>query len=105
MMELARKILVVDDTPQNIKVLDAILSPRGYRVVTARSGAEALQKVRDELPTWFSSTSSCRACRGMKWPNVCAPILPPASYPSSWSPPWGHRRRKSRPSRRGPMTS
>jgi adenylate cyclase len=50
MMDPAWKILVVDDTPQNIKVLDAILSPRGYRVVTARSGAEALQKVRDEAP-------------------------------------------------------
>jgi adenylate cyclase len=50
MMDQAWKILVVDDTPQNIKVLDAILSPRGYRVVTARSGAEALQKVRDEAP-------------------------------------------------------
>jgi adenylate cyclase len=50
MMERAWKILVVDDTPQNIKVLDAILSPRGYRVMTARSGAEALQKVRDEAP-------------------------------------------------------
>jgi class 3 adenylate cyclase/CheY-like chemotaxis protein len=50
MMERPWKILVVDDTPQNIKVLDAILSPRGYRVVTARSGPEALQKVRDEAP-------------------------------------------------------
>ena len=50
MMEPAWKILVVDDTPQNIKVLDAILSPRGYRVVTARSGADALQKGRDEAP-------------------------------------------------------
>jgi adenylate cyclase len=50
MMDHAWTILVVDDTPQNIKVLDAILSPRGYRVVTARSGAEALQKVRDEAP-------------------------------------------------------
>jgi adenylate cyclase len=50
MMEQTWKILVVDDTPQNIKVLDAILSPRGYRVATARSGAEALQKVRDEAP-------------------------------------------------------
>jgi adenylate cyclase len=49
-MERCWTILVVDDTPQNIKVLDAILSPRGYRVVTARSGAEALQKVRDEAP-------------------------------------------------------
>jgi adenylate cyclase len=50
MTERTWKILVVDDTPQNIKVLDAILSPRGYRVATARSGAEALQKVRDEAP-------------------------------------------------------
>jgi adenylate cyclase len=50
MMNRAGKILVVDDTPQNIKVLDAILSPRGYRVATARSGPEALQKVRDEAP-------------------------------------------------------
>src|ERR671919_2997475 len=50
MMERTWKILVVDDTPQNIKVLDAILSPRGYRVVTARSGAEALQTVRDAAP-------------------------------------------------------
>jgi adenylate cyclase len=50
MTERIWKILVVDDTPQNIKVLDAILSPRGYRVATARSGAEALQKVRDEAP-------------------------------------------------------
>jgi adenylate cyclase len=50
MMNRTWKILVVDDTPQNIKVLDAILSPRGYRVATARSGAEALQKVGDEAP-------------------------------------------------------
>jgi adenylate cyclase len=49
-MDQAWTILVVDDTPQNIKVLDAILSPRGYRVVTAQSGAEALQKVHDEAP-------------------------------------------------------
>ena len=43
-------ILVVDDTPQNIKVLDAVLSPRGYRVIAATSGAEALNKVGDERP-------------------------------------------------------
>ncbi len=50
MMNRVGTILVVDDTPQNIKVLDAILSPRGYRVVTAQSGPEALQKVREEAP-------------------------------------------------------
>jgi adenylate cyclase len=50
MMERIWKILVVDDTPQNIKVLDAILSPRGYRVIAAASGAEALQKVQIDTP-------------------------------------------------------
>jgi adenylate cyclase len=44
------KVLVVDDTPLNIEVLHAILSPRGYTVVAARSGAEALQQVRAEAP-------------------------------------------------------
>jgi adenylate cyclase len=44
------KILVVDDTPQNLKVLDAILTPRGYTVITATSGAEALQTVQTDPP-------------------------------------------------------
>ncbi len=35
-------VLVVDDQPQNIRLLDAILSPRGYDVRTAASGEEAL---------------------------------------------------------------
>jgi class 3 adenylate cyclase len=43
-------ILAVDDTPQNLKVLEAILAPRGYTVVTASSGAEALQKVSVQSP-------------------------------------------------------
>jgi adenylate cyclase len=43
-------ILAVDDTPQNLKVLEAILAPRGYTVVTASSGAEALQKVSAQAP-------------------------------------------------------
>src|SRR5919108_2305762 len=49
-MERRWTILVVDDTPQNIKVLDAILSPRGYTVVSATSGAEALQKGQSDAP-------------------------------------------------------
>ncbi|TYL53937.1 adenylate/guanylate cyclase domain-containing protein [Agromyces mariniharenae] len=35
-------ILAVDDLPQNLRLLDAVLSPRGYRVLTASSGEEAL---------------------------------------------------------------
>jgi len=35
-------ILVVDDIPQNVRLLRAVLEPRGYEVSSASSGAEAL---------------------------------------------------------------
>ncbi len=35
-------VLAVDDQPANLRLLDAVLGPRGYRVVTASSGQEAL---------------------------------------------------------------
>lgn len=44
------KVLVVDDTPQNIRLLDAMLVPRGYAVVPAASGPEALALVVREAP-------------------------------------------------------
>jgi class 3 adenylate cyclase len=37
-------ILVVDDQPQNLRLLDAVLIPSGYEVVHASSGAEALEQ-------------------------------------------------------------
>ena len=43
------RILVVDDTPANIKLLDAVLGSQGYTVIPAASGAEALALV-DEAP-------------------------------------------------------
>lgn len=44
------RILVVDDTPQNVRLLEAILVPRGYTVVTASSGQQALDRVAEQLP-------------------------------------------------------
>jgi class 3 adenylate cyclase len=41
-------ILVVDDLAQNQRVLDAVLSPRGYTVVTASSGHAALERLAGE---------------------------------------------------------
>jgi adenylate cyclase len=41
-------ILVVDDLPQNVRLLEAILAPRGYGVVAANSGREALEHVAAE---------------------------------------------------------
>ena len=41
-------VLIVDDTPSNLLALSAVLSPLGVRVVQAQSGAEALERVREE---------------------------------------------------------
>jgi len=46
----APTILIVDDTAQNIRLLDAVLSPKGYRIVTAGSGREGLERVSSENP-------------------------------------------------------
>jgi class 3 adenylate cyclase/CheY-like chemotaxis protein len=44
------RILVVDDTPQNVRLLEAILIPRGYTVVGAASGQQALDLVAQQQP-------------------------------------------------------
>ena len=49
-MNSPAKILVVDDTPKNVKLLADLLTVKGYAVVTATSGREALAKVEAEQP-------------------------------------------------------
>ena len=44
------KILVVDDVPENVRLLEAVLVARGYEVVTATDGPEALDLVEAEEP-------------------------------------------------------
>lgn len=44
------KILAVDDTPANIKLLTDVLASAGYDVVAARNGEEALKKLGTEAP-------------------------------------------------------
>ena len=39
-------VLCVDDEPANLKLLENILVPRGYEVVSAASGADALLKIK-----------------------------------------------------------
>ena len=47
---VAGTVLVVDDLPQNVQLLDAVLSPRGYVVVPAASGEEAFEAVAARQP-------------------------------------------------------
>jgi CheY-like chemotaxis protein len=47
-MQHVPKILCVDDEPLNLSLLEAMLSPRGYDVVTAVNGPDALKKISTE---------------------------------------------------------
>ncbi|HSW59355.1 MAG TPA: response regulator, partial [bacterium] len=43
-------ILCVDDTPQNLKLLEAFLAPAGYEILEAENGETALKIIQTENP-------------------------------------------------------
>ena len=49
-MKTHQKILAVDDTPENLRLLDAILTPRGYELVTAANGTAGLELIGSVKP-------------------------------------------------------
>jgi adenylate cyclase len=49
-MKRRPKILAVDDTPENLKLLDAILTTRGYDLATAPNGTTALEMIGTVQP-------------------------------------------------------
>jgi CheY-like chemotaxis protein len=46
------KVLIVDDVPVNIMVVEGLLEPYGLRVDSALSGQEAIEKVKAENPRY-----------------------------------------------------
>ena len=49
-MTAPAKVMVVDDTPRNVKLLADLLEAKGYAVATAATGEEALAKMAAENP-------------------------------------------------------
>jgi CheY-like chemotaxis protein len=47
-MNASRKVLVVDDDPAVRKSIDRVLTGKGYAVITAENGEEALRKLNEE---------------------------------------------------------
>ena len=47
---MAKKILIVDDDPDMVMANRVVLESAGYEVEDASSGAEALEKMRGDLP-------------------------------------------------------
>ena len=47
---MAARVLVVDDEAEGVELLREFLSAKGYEVITASDGDEALRKVKEERP-------------------------------------------------------
>jgi adenylate cyclase len=77
----ARRVLVVDDTPVNLKLLADLLVAKGYAVVTATSGAEALARIDAEgadlvlLDVMMPGMSGYEVCRKIR-ENPATAMLP-----------------------------
>ena len=75
------KILVVDDTPRNVKLLADLLSAKGYTVATADSGPAALKQIEAEPPDLvlldvvMPGMTGYEACRKIR-ENPATGILP-----------------------------
>src|SRR5437867_2475696 len=80
-MNTPAKILVVDDTPKNVKLLADLLTVKGYNVVTAASGREALEQLETERPDLvlldvvMPEMSGYEVCRTIR-ENPTTQILP-----------------------------
>ena len=86
------KILVVDDTPHNVKLLADVLAARGYEVVTASDGDEALLRVKDEKPDLvlldvmmprMNGYDTCRAIRADPATGILPVVMVTALDPTS----------------------
>ena len=75
------RILVVDDTPVNLKLLADLLAAKGYTVATATSGAEALGRIAAEpldlvlLDVMMPGMSGYEVCRKIR-DNPATAMLP-----------------------------
>jgi adenylate cyclase len=78
---MPEKILVVDDVAVNVKLLADLLAVKGYLVVTASSGAEALEKIDKEqlglvlLDVMMPGMSGYDVCRKIRQ-NAATAMLP-----------------------------
>lgn len=50
MAERKKKILIVDDDPDILAAIGAVLEARNYEVTTARDGEEGLARLKEEKP-------------------------------------------------------
>jgi DNA-binding response OmpR family regulator len=66
------QILCIDDEPNNLKLLEAVLVPRGYEVIKEENGNEALQRIMENridlvlLDVMMPGTDGLKVCKMIK---------------------------------------
>ncbi|HEV8228880.1 MAG TPA: response regulator [Candidatus Limnocylindria bacterium] len=76
---MPERILLVDDRPANLRLLEAVLSPYGYSISTASSGEDALRLIADQPPDLIQLDV---VMPGMKGYEVCRRIRADAALRS-----------------------
>lgn len=77
---MTARILVVDDVPVNVRLLEAKLSAEYFHVQTASGGQEALSKIHDDPPdivlldVMMPGMDGFEVCRRMKQDPACAHV-------------------------------
>ncbi len=78
---MSARVLVVDDIPVNVRLLEAKLSAEYYDIITATSGAEALEIIESEPPdivlldVMMPEMDGFEVCRRIK-ENPATALLP-----------------------------
>src|SRR5664280_3215292 len=77
---MAETVLIVDDEQDVLDLLVYHLQKAGFKIATARDGATALQKARDEMPSliildlMLPQLDGTEVCRQLKADSKTAPI-------------------------------
>jgi len=80
-MSHRQKILIVDDEPRNLRLLDAILMPEGYEIDSAENGRKAVDKALSFAPdlilldVMMPEMDGYQACRAIR-ENKNIPYIP-----------------------------
>ena len=84
-MQKKAKILIVDDDPDMVTAIGAVLEARDYEVVTAQDGEDGLAKLKDENPDLMildlmmpkmDGFAVCMQLKNPKWDRYASiPIL------------------------------
>lgn len=80
-MKGSQRILVVDDTPENLEILGNRLRALGYRTTVVTDGARAIASVREDPPdavimdVMMPEMNGYQACRVIKRDRPDLPIL------------------------------